>query len=76
MTLNNIYYIYYIHNTESLHGHKTHKMLWSFEIQTDYQISARWPDLVIVEKKENLLISGFCRSSRPQSQIKRKRKKR
>ena len=51
MTLNNIYYIYYIHNTESLHGHKTHKMLWSFEIQTDYQISARWPDLVIVEKK-------------------------
>ena len=28
-----------------------HKILWDFEIQTDQLISARRPDLVIVNKK-------------------------
>ena len=31
--------------------YETQKVLWDFEIQTDYLISARWPDLVIVNKK-------------------------
>ena len=28
-----------------------HKIIWDFVIQTDHQISARQPDLVIVNKK-------------------------
>ena len=30
----------------------THKLLRDFEIQTDYQISSRRPDLIIINKKE------------------------
>ena len=33
----------------------THKLLWDFDIQTDHLISARRPDLIIINKKnENL----------------------
>ena len=35
---------WYMHN-------ETHKLLWDFEIQMDYLISARQPDLVIVNKR-------------------------
>ena len=56
-----------MHNTEPVLENETHKILWGFEIQTDYLISARPLDLVIVnkkkEKKENLLNSGLCRFS-------------
>ena len=31
---------------------KMHKLLWDFEIQTDQLISARRPDLIIINKKE------------------------
>ena len=34
---------------------ETHIILWDFEIQTNHLISARLPDLEIVNKKENLL---------------------
>ena len=42
-----------MHNLESVQENEMHKIL--FEIQTDHLISARRPDLVIVnkEKKEN-----------------------
>ena len=29
-----------------------YKPLWDFERQMDHQISARWPDLMIVDKKK------------------------
>ena len=47
---------------------ETHIMLWDFETQTDYIISARQPNLVIVntKKKENLSNSGLYHSSWPQ----------
>ena len=37
-----------MHNLESVLKNKTHKPLWDFEIQTDYLILARRPDLVII----------------------------
>ena len=30
----------------------THKLLWDFDIHTDHQISARRPDLIIINKKK------------------------
>ena len=32
----------------------THKLLWDFDIQTDHLISARKPDLIIINKKERI----------------------
>ena len=37
---------------ESVLKNETHRLFWDFEIQTDHLISARRPDLVIVNKKE------------------------
>ena len=39
---------WYIHNPESVIENETNKILKDFEIQTDHLISARRPDLVIV----------------------------
>ena len=54
-----------------------HKTFWDFEIKIDHVISARLPELEIVNKKrkENLPNSGLYRPGRSQSKIKRKRKK-
>ena len=30
----------------------THKLLWDFNIQTDHLISARRPDLIIINKRK------------------------
>ena len=69
----------------SVPENEMHKFLWDFEIQTDHLISARRPDLVIVnkkkekkkkEKKENLTNSGLCGSGRSESKIERNRNKR
>ena len=32
----------------------THKLLWDFDIHTDHLISARRPDLIIINKKERI----------------------
>ena len=32
----------------------THKLLWDFDIQTDHLISARRPDLIIINKKKKI----------------------
>ena len=41
-----------MHNPKSLLEKDTYKLLWDFEIQTDHLISARRPDLIIINKKE------------------------
>ena len=43
---------WYMQNPESVLENETYKLLWDFEIQTDPLISARRPDLVIVNKKK------------------------
>ena len=53
-----------MHNPTSIQENKTHK-LWDFEIQTDHLISARRPDLVIVNnnKKRTCRIVNFAVSA-------------
>ena len=43
---------WYVHNSESVQENETHKIHWDFERQRDPLISARQPNLVIVEKKK------------------------
>ena len=33
---------------------ETHRLLWNFDIQTDHLILARKPDLIVINKTENL----------------------
>ena len=35
---------------------ETHKILWDFKIQIDYQIPARIADLVLINKKKELAV--------------------
>ena len=54
---------WYMHNPEFVSG-EWHKLLWSFEIQTDHFILARRPDLIIINKKERTCwIVGFAVSA-------------
>ena len=41
-----------MHSLESVLENERHKFLWDFEIQRDHLILARWPDLVIGNKKK------------------------
>ena len=66
---------WYIHNPESLQDNKMHKVLWDFQIQTDHLISARRPDLIVVNKKENFPNCELCCSGWPQSKIEKKEDK-
>ena len=43
---------WYMHNPAPLLKNNTHKPLWDFDIQTDHLISARIPDLIIINKKQ------------------------
>ena len=43
---------WYMHNLESILKNETHKLLWDFDIQPDHLISARRPDLLIVNTKK------------------------
>ena len=46
-----------MHNPAPVLENDTRKLLWDFDIQTDHLISARRPDLIIInkkKKKENL----------------------
>ena len=64
---------WYMHKPESILENEMHKFLWDFEIQTDFLILARRPDLVIVNKtKENLPNSGLCSPGRSQGKIRKK----
>ena len=52
-----------MHKSEFVHKDEVQKILRDFEIQVDYLISGRGPDLVTVNIKiESLLISGLNRS--------------
>ena len=52
---------WYMHNPARTLKNDTHKLLWDFDIQTDHLISARRPDLLIInKKKENLPNCGLC----------------
>ena len=41
-----------IHNEESVLEKEIHKLLWDFEIQRGFLISAKQPDLVTIIKKK------------------------
>ena len=43
---------WYMHNSESVLEKETYKLLWDFDIQTDRLISAKRPDLVIINNKK------------------------
>ena len=41
-----------MHNPAAVLENDTHKFPWDFDIQTDHQISARRPDLIVIDKKK------------------------
>ena len=41
-----------MHNPAPVLENKSHKILWDFEIHTDHLISARRPDLIIINNKK------------------------
>ena len=43
---------WYMHNPASVLENETHKLQWDFDIQMDHLISARRPDLIILNKKK------------------------
>ena len=43
---------WYMHNPAPVLENDTHKLLWDLDIHTDHLISARRPDLIIVNKKK------------------------
>ena len=45
---------WYMHNPAPVLENDTHKLLWDFNIQTDHLISARRPDLIIINKKKRI----------------------
>ena len=52
-----------MHNPATVLENDTHKLLWDFDKQTDHLISARRPDLIVINKKgkdENLQNYRFC----------------
>ena len=52
---------WYMHNPAPVLENNTHKLLWDFNIHTDHLISARRPDLIIInKKKENLQNCWLC----------------
>ena len=61
-----------MHKPELVLKNETHKLVWDFEIQTDYLILARQPDLVIINKNENLLNCELYCPGRPQTKSERK----
>ena len=50
-----------MHNQAPVLENDTHKLLWNFDIDANHLISARRPDLIIInKKKENLQIVDFA----------------
>ena len=49
---------WYTHNPAAVLENDTHKLLWDFDIHTDHLISAKRPDLIIIniKKKRNCKI--------------------
>ena len=53
---------WYMHNPASFLENNTHKLIWDFDIHTDHRISARRPDLIIIntKKRERFQNCGLC----------------
>ena len=67
---------WYMPNPEYILENRIHKVLWDFEVQTDHLISARWPDLVIVNKrKRTCQIVDFTTLADHRMKIKESKKK-
>ena len=47
-----------MYNPAPVLENEMHKLLWDFEVQTNYAISGRRPDFIIVKKKRELLEMG------------------
>ena len=61
-----------MHNPAPVLENDTPKLLCDFDIQTDLLISARRPDLIIInKKKENLQNCRICCPGGPQNKTKR-----
>ena len=60
-----------MHNTTSVLENDTHNLLWDFDIQTHHLITARRPDLIIINNN-SLRHCGFCCPGWSQSKIERK----
>ena len=45
-----------MHNPAAVLENDTHKLLWDFDMQTDHLISARRPELIIINKRK-----GTCK---------------
>ena len=43
---------WYMHNPAPVLENNTHKLLWDFDTHTDYLITPRRPDLIIIYKKK------------------------
>ena len=56
---------WYMDNPESVLENETQQLFWDFMILMDHQISARRPDLIITNKKENLQNCGLCSPGGP-----------
>ena len=70
---------WYMHNPAPVLENDTHKLLWDFDIQTDRLISARRPDLIIIQqkkRKENLQNCRLCCPGWPQNKTERMWKER
>ena len=67
---------WYIYNPAPVLENDTHKLLWDFDIHTDHLISARRPDLIIINKnKENLQNCRFCCPAWPQDKTESNQKR-
>ena len=49
-----------MHNPTAVLKNATHKLLWDFDNQTEHLISARRPDLIIINKKYISKIVDFA----------------
>ena len=45
---------WYMHNPALVLENDTHKLLWDFDIQTEHLISARRPDLIIINNTKKI----------------------
>ena len=62
---------WYMHNPTSVLENETHKLLRDFDIQTYHSISARRPDLIIINKKRTCKIVDFTVSADQRIKLKK-----
>ena len=60
--------------SRTVQENETHKILWNFEIQTDYLFPARIQDLVLIKKKRTYNLEDFVILADQRVKIKEKEK--